>query len=168
MSSISNVSAAYPANRPSSSAWAMAFSSTTEPRPAFTTYTPRFILRMVWALIRCSVEEVSGASRTMMSLCESSSSKLDRLSPRMARSEEHTSELQSRQYLVCRLLLEKKKDTVGACLAGQSDWIEIGCTAQSDRRQDIGVQIANFQDRAVLVSKEPQALIHAVLTEPVN
>src|SRR5258707_6095357 len=28
-----------------------------------------------------------------------------------ARSEEHTSELQSRQYLVCRLLLEKKEDT---------------------------------------------------------
>src|SRR3712207_7105599 len=27
------------------------------------------------------------------------------------RSEEHTSELQSRQYLVCRLLLEKKKRT---------------------------------------------------------
>src|SRR3712207_7346175 len=31
------------------------------------------------------------------------------LSPR--RSEEHTSELQSRQYLVCRLLLEKKTHT---------------------------------------------------------
>src|SRR5258707_12448651 len=29
-------------------------------------------------------------------------------SPRPWRSEEHTSELQSRQYLVCRLLLEKK------------------------------------------------------------
>src|SRR3712207_8642995 len=28
------------------------------------------------------------------------------------RSEEHTSELQSRQYLVCRLLLEKKKKTI--------------------------------------------------------
>src|SRR3712207_7303950 len=28
------------------------------------------------------------------------------------RSEEHTSELQSRQYLVCRLLLEKKKTNV--------------------------------------------------------
>src|SRR3712207_9180346 len=28
------------------------------------------------------------------------------------RSEEHTSELQSRQYLVCRLLLEKKKKRV--------------------------------------------------------
>src|SRR3712207_8998874 len=29
--------------------------------------------------------------------------------PERVRSEEHTSELQSRQYLVCRLLLEKKK-----------------------------------------------------------
>src|SRR3712207_7034850 len=29
---------------------------------------------------------------------------------RSCRSEEHTSELQSRQYLVCRLLLEKKKN----------------------------------------------------------
>src|SRR3712207_8120147 len=32
--------------------------------------------------------------------------RIDRL---VLRSEEHTSELQSRQYLVCRLLLEKKK-----------------------------------------------------------
>src|SRR5947209_10483009 len=37
--------------------------------------------------------------RFLISLCVSS------------RSEEHTSELQSRQYLVCRLLLEKKKNT---------------------------------------------------------
>src|SRR5258707_4290096 len=40
-----------------------------------------------------------------------------------ARSEEHTSELQSRQYLVCRLLLEKKKlavpdETVSAHVIG--------------------------------------------------
>src|SRR3712207_8266760 len=32
------------------------------------------------------------------------------------RSEEHTSELQSRQYLVCRLLLEKKKKKHYACV----------------------------------------------------
>src|SRR5476651_2910337 len=31
-----------------------------------------------------------------------------------SRSEEHTSELQSRQYLVCRLLLEKKKKKTNA------------------------------------------------------
>src|SRR3712207_8209771 len=34
------------------------------------------------------------------------------LSTMMLRSEEHTSELQSRQYLVCRLLLEKKQNTI--------------------------------------------------------
>src|SRR5258707_8014269 len=35
---------------------------------------------------------------------------------RAIRSEEHTSELQSRQYLVCRLLLEKKKkETSNEC-----------------------------------------------------
>src|SRR3712207_8303696 len=34
------------------------------------------------------------------------------LDPRAARSEEHTSELQSRQYLVCRLLLEKKNQSI--------------------------------------------------------
>src|SRR3712207_8917924 len=37
------------------------------------------------------------------------------------RSEEHTSELQSRQYLVCRLLLEKKNKTI---------WIQIIHTNQ--------------------------------------
>src|SRR5258707_5099256 len=56
---------------------------------------------------------------------------MDRLQPRsvrnmstrwaaeraLMRSEEHTSELQSRQYLVCRLLLEKKKkQRTTACL----------------------------------------------------
>src|SRR3712207_7922129 len=37
---------------------------------------------------------------------------LRRHAPDRRRSEEHTSELQSRQYLVCRLLLEKKKKTI--------------------------------------------------------
>src|SRR3712207_7319622 len=35
---------------------------------------------------------------------------LDERPAARGRSEEHTSELQSRQYLVCRLLLEKKKN----------------------------------------------------------
>src|SRR3712207_7396969 len=37
--------------------------------------------------------------------------------PPPPRSEEHTSELQSRQYLVCRLLLEKKNVSVGGVRA---------------------------------------------------
>src|SRR5258707_10446943 len=36
----------------------------------------------------------------------------------VARSEEHTSELQSRQYLVCRLLLEKKKKKIDFSIGG--------------------------------------------------
>src|SRR3712207_7033200 len=36
----------------------------------------------------------------------------DEVADRPRRSEEHTSELQSRQYLVCRLLLEKKKTKI--------------------------------------------------------
>src|SRR3712207_7210170 len=39
---------------------------------------------------------------------------------RAIRSEEHTSELQSRQYLVCRLLLEKKKITPLSLLTSPS------------------------------------------------
>src|SRR3712207_8267818 len=35
----------------------------------------------------------------------------------LLRSEEHTSELQSRQYLVCRLLLEKKKNIIPASIS---------------------------------------------------
>src|SRR3712207_8868017 len=39
---------------------------------------------------------------------------VQRSSMELDRSEEHTSELQSRQYLVCRLLLEKKKKKIGS------------------------------------------------------
>src|SRR3712207_7931353 len=41
---------------------------------------------------------------------------LPKIGPESARSEEHTSELQSRQYLVCRLLLEKKQLITWAAL----------------------------------------------------
>src|SRR3712207_8682518 len=42
---------------------------------------------------------------------------LRRPAPAGDRSEEHTSELQSRQYLVCRLLLEKKKNNYDTNIA---------------------------------------------------
>src|SRR3712207_7927852 len=42
-------------------------------------------------------------------ICFSSSRPMPQYLHPIMRSEEHTSELQSRQYLVCRLLLEKKK-----------------------------------------------------------
>src|SRR6478672_12619563 len=53
---------------------------------------------------------------------------------RPPRSEEHTSELQSRSDLVCRLLLEKKKQTERKC-AGRR-WLRAGTwTSRSDSRR---------------------------------
>src|SRR5258707_2276042 len=49
-----------------------------------------------------------GGSRTQ----SSGSTRNEALALDWVRSEEHTSELQSRQYLVCRLLLEKKKNII--------------------------------------------------------
>src|SRR2546429_2796946 len=47
------------------------------------------------------------------------------LPPALARSEEHTSELQSRLHLVCRLLLEKKKN--------QNEYKQFYCNRQYSR-----------------------------------
>src|SRR5258707_15275801 len=60
-------------------------------------FSHRTTSRIFRSLITASLP----AARFAAPRCASSCSK--------ARSEEHTSELQSRQYLVCRLLLEKKK-----------------------------------------------------------
>ena len=56
-------------------------------------------IALLEALIR--LKELANWARAFLSLYL--------LIARIIRSEEHTSELQSRQYLVCRLLLEKKK-----------------------------------------------------------
>src|SRR3712207_8370042 len=47
----------------------------------------------------------------------------DHPAPLRIRSEEHTSELQSRQYLVCRLLLEKKKNKIFMPLVSPSQYL---------------------------------------------
>src|SRR3712207_9596713 len=53
---------------------------------------------------------------THRSACARTFCSPSRRGSRKSRSEEHTSELQSRQYLVCRLLLEKKnKNTTYCC-----------------------------------------------------
>src|SRR3712207_8203031 len=51
----------------------------------------------------------SRAEKALAALKQLASPKVRVLRDGRVRSEEHTSELQSRQYLVCRLLLEKKK-----------------------------------------------------------
>src|SRR5258707_7304393 len=61
-----------------------------------------------------------------------------RARPDVLRSEEHTSELQSRQYLVCRLLLEKKKARISLCSHG-TDHFEHGPPAFRDDRYERNV-----------------------------
>src|SRR3712207_7035855 len=51
----------------------------------------------------------TAVTTVLPSASETSIEKSPGVTPVAERSEEHTSELQSRQYLVCRLLLEKKK-----------------------------------------------------------
>src|SRR3712207_7606317 len=59
------------------------------------------------------------------------------------RSEEHTSELQSRQYLVCRLLLEKKRThtPVGAALTKASSTPRLPHLAHYGRESCVSVQL---------------------------
>src|SRR3712207_7607205 len=77
------------------------------PRSTLFPYTTLFrshrLRREVFQHPVCLVDEEGGEPATSYGV--------DRdLPPGHRRSEEHTSELQSRQYLVCRLLLEKKKN----------------------------------------------------------
>src|SRR3712207_8730587 len=57
----------------------------------------------VWSLAATSTSDSTATTSSLPPTEDPRSSRT------CARSEEHTSELQSRQYLVCRLLLEKKK-----------------------------------------------------------
>src|SRR3712207_7283345 len=73
---------------------------------------PRSTLFPYTTLFRSALKtERSGVAGTMLAMTPPSSSTVRPPGDAAARSEEHTSELQSRQYLVCRLLLEKKKKT---------------------------------------------------------
>src|SRR3712207_8579141 len=57
-------------------------------------------------------DEAVGAVANALRRSRAGLSDPDRPIGAFLRSEEHTSELQSRQYIVCRLLLEKKKTTI--------------------------------------------------------
>src|SRR3712207_8694689 len=84
------------------------------PRSTLFPYTTLFRSRAPVRATTAPLEIETGRSGIIMSFSSAGPSpftaamKPDITAPG-GRSEEHTSELQSRQYLVCRLLLEKKK-----------------------------------------------------------
>src|SRR5690606_41687257 len=73
---------------------------------------PTSLKRLVSAPCRTASCVTRPISRRTRSSCLPSS-----ISAPMSRSEEHTSELQSRENLVCRLLLEKKKQQERLCIS---------------------------------------------------
>src|SRR3712207_8989926 len=75
--------------------------------PIFTVAFPSF-RRAAWTALSGVIPR---AMLSVVSCSRYASSSRERSSSHF-RSEEHTSELQSRQYLVCRLLLEKKKKKI--------------------------------------------------------
>src|SRR3712207_9561434 len=87
------------------------------PRSTLFPYTTLFRSPVGTVPIYQALEKVDGKAadlswdvyrETLVEQCEQG---VDYFTVHAGRSEEHTSELQSRQYLVCRLLLEKKKHT---------------------------------------------------------
>src|SRR3712207_7027781 len=78
---------------------------------------PRSTLFPYTTLFRSLVERVGRAVRVLPRAARRARPRVREVEQEdVARSEEHTSELQSRQYLVCRLLLEKKKSVWRNCL----------------------------------------------------
>src|SRR5437764_2518021 len=76
---------------------------------------PRSTLFPYTTLFRSFFDAGDVRSRTSRH-CASDEGRLRRMDRAVTRSEEHTSELQSPMYLVCRLLLEKKKNIALAFL----------------------------------------------------
>src|SRR2546422_3484877 len=79
------------------------------PRSTLFPYTTLFRsrrARITFTARRCSQVPKAASPRKVESFCQA------RMKTSWVRSEEHTSELQSRLHLVCRLLLEKKKKTI--------------------------------------------------------
>src|SRR5205809_1493558 len=71
----------------------------------------RFLYRKVWDAERAEDLAQEAFARALVHKPENARGWLFIVAANMARSEEHTSELQSRLHLVCRLLLEKKNNT---------------------------------------------------------
>src|SRR3712207_8091251 len=85
------------------------FPYTTLFRSMSTKSTPRLVSARMSALGSNSGQAATGTRDRAAHVVVAALERSDALR-RRERSEEHTSALQSRQYLVCRLLLEKKKN----------------------------------------------------------
>src|SRR3712207_7847391 len=80
------------------------------PRSTLFPYTTLFRSLLVACAVACAaLASTASPSLAIVGGTNASAGEYPAVAQISFRSEEHTSELQSRQYLVCRLLLEKKK-----------------------------------------------------------
>src|SRR3712207_8768132 len=79
------------------------------PRSTLFPYTTLFRSNRVSGFSAAAASTFASATPRTTSVTSTTPRQRPSSSTTTTRSEEHTSELQSRQYLVCRLLLEKKK-----------------------------------------------------------
>src|SRR2546425_3857581 len=91
-----------------------------------TATTEIYTLSLHDALPICADRRARWPSRTWIVLCSAQKKSGESRPCPTARSEEHTSELQSLAYLVCRLLLEKKK---------KNKRLKLDATPQHNRRR---------------------------------
>src|SRR2546421_6156289 len=97
---------------------------------------PRSTLFPYTTLFRSSLAAQRPAARaTAMAVSARSASRSVSVGP--GRSEEHTSELQSRSDLVCRLLLEKKKKKKSKSASENSSMINDTATCTIERLQEV-------------------------------
>src|SRR2546427_5999788 len=81
------------------------------PRSTLFPYTTLFRSALMSSVTSLRLASLTTALSRLLVLSTGLRSKYGGITGRLARSEEHTSELQSQSNLVCRLLLEKKKNT---------------------------------------------------------
>src|SRR3712207_7245991 len=81
---------------------------------------PRSTLFPYTTLFRSSQPVAAAVTETRIGAAERRTGSSEREAERPARSEEYTSELQSRQYIGCRLLLEKKTRTISVSTSAAS------------------------------------------------
>src|SRR2546429_3738686 len=96
------------------------------PRSTLFPYTTLFRSRRIEAVDR--IQNAASGLVERIAEIETADEQLTALQLQLGRSEEHTSELQSRLHLVCRLLLEKKK----IATSGRTEWRYERCNLPED------------------------------------
>src|SRR2546429_652558 len=107
---------------------------------------------------RCQAIHAPSTTTTVVTAGTSSRRQRDDFTSTVSRSEEHTSELQSRLHLVCRLLLEKKKkNNTDKKTVNKQIHAQISCRSHA-------YGLTSFTPSTSSLSTHPTTMLHVALT----